>query len=188
MRIKNKIQRWQQTIKEYYETVERDSEKYQYSRVNAWRAQYRGNELDPTRYDSEEEYLTALHERKYGWRKYCSNRFGIVPANYETRAEYDAAVNVEREKERVARNQERRADSEDRSVYRFCKVKVDAQNSRYYYYLTGELELKVGDCVVVPFGKDNILTNGQVISVGECFGCVFPCHVSLIKTVAKKLG
>ena len=188
VRIKNKIPRWQQTIKEYYETVEQDSEKYQYSRVNAWRAKYRDSEVDPTRYDSEGEYLAAVHERKYGWRKYCSNRFGIDPANYETRAEYDAAVNAEREKERMSHNRERGVDPEDRTVYRFCKVKVDLQDNRYYYYLTGELELKVGDRVSVPFGRANVLTNAQVMSVGECFGCAFPCHVSLIKTVSKKLG
>lgn len=187
VRIKNKIPRWQQTIKKYCESVERYNEKYLYSRSNAWRDRYRGNKIDPTRYGSEEEYLADVHESKYRWRKYCSNRLGIDPANYETRAEYDAAVNAEYEKERIAYNQERGIDFENRSVYRFCKVKVDMQDTRYYYYLTGELDLKVGDCVVVPFGRENTLTSGQVMSIGECFGCAFPCHVGLIKTVAKKL-
>lgn len=41
VRIKNKIPRWQNAMAEYVESMERDCDKYAYSRVNSWRAKYR---------------------------------------------------------------------------------------------------------------------------------------------------
>ncbi len=183
VRIKNKISHWQKEMREYIESVERDCEKYEYSRLYAWREKYKDSDINPTYYESEQEYLEAVEERKYGWRKYCTNKFGIDPNDYETRAEYDAVINAEYAKEREARARERAADPRNTTLYKFCKVSVDYPEKPYYYYLTGDHDLKVGDRVIVPFGKDNALTEAVVMSVGECYGSAFPCRIDLIKSV-----
>jgi len=182
------IPEWEEQMREHIEYVEENNEEYAYSRRFAWRAKYRDNDIDSTDYETEEEYLNIVYERKYGWRKYCSNRFGIDPANFETRNEYDAAINAEYAKEREARTKARDADPINMDVYHFCKVRVsEYYDAPYYYYFTGDLQLDVGDYVMVPFGRDNSPTKARVMSVGNCYGCAFPCHVSKIKTVEKKL-
>ncbi len=186
VRIKNKIARWQKSMREYIESIERNSDKYAYSRVYAWRAKYRDAEVDPTRYESEERYIKAVGERKYGWRKYCSNRFGINPDDFETRAEYDEAISIEYAKEREAYERERATDLRNTEIYKFCKVSVNYPDKPYYYYLIGDLTLKVGDRVIVPFGRNDTKTEAVVVSVGECYGSAFPCHTSKIKTVIEK--
>ena len=183
VRIKNKIPHWQKEMREYIEDLERDNDRYAYTRIYAWRAKYQDSEISPIHYDSEQEYLEAIEERKYGWRKYCTNRFGIDPNDYETREEYNAVINAEYAKEQEARKRERAADPRNTTLYSFCKVSVHFPEKPYYYYLTGDFELKAGDRVIVPFGRDNTLTEAVVMSVGECFGSAFPCRIDLIKTV-----
>lgn len=186
VRIKNKIPYWQKEIKEYIGEMERD-DKYAFSRIYAWRAKYQNSEVSPVDYDSEKEYLEAVEERKYGWRKYCSNRFDIDPRNYETRAEYDVAINAAYAQERATREAARVADPRNMNLYSFCKVSVRPLEKPYYYYFTGDLKLKTGNRVIVPFGKDNTLTEAVVVAVGECFGCAFPCRIDQIKTVKEKI-
>ena len=183
VRIKNKIPRWQNAMTEYIGSMERDCEKYAYSRVNSWRAKYRNANINPLHYDSEDEYLEAVTERKYRWRQYCTNKFGIDPHAFETRAEYDLAISAEYEKERKARDDSRVANPTNTNLYKFCKVSINYPDKPYYYYLTGGLSLKIGYQVIVPFGKDNTPTKAVVMSVGECYGSAFPCHVQFIKTV-----
>ena len=61
-----------------------------------------------------------------------------------------------------------------------------SQSQALYYYLTGELELNVGDEVIVPFGQDNKEMIGIVVSVGKCYASAFPFDASKIKTVIRK--
>ena len=187
VRIKNKIPRWQNAMTEYIESMERDCDKYAYSRVNSWRAKYRNADINPIHYDNEDEYLEAVAERKYGWRKYCTNKFGIDPYAFETRAEYDLAISAEYEKERRTREQERVANANDSQLYSFCKVSINYPDKPHYYYLTGNVKLQVGDTVVVPFGSDNIEIHATVVAVGDCLGANFPCAISRIKQVKEKV-
>ena len=83
---------------------------------------------------------------------------------------------------------QRAADPKDTAQYRFCKVWLEEQSGPYYYYLIGDLQLGVGDLVDVPFGSENAVRRARVVSVGECYGFAFPCHVKLIKTVIRKIG
>ncbi len=187
VRIKNKIPHWQKEMREYIKEVGLECEQHEYARVPAWRAKYRDADEDLTPYDTEEEYLKAVEERKYAWRKRCNSGFGLDPNDFETHAEYSAAIAVEREKQRAAereqRARERAADPVNFTVYKFCKVSVNGCEKPYYYYLVGDLELNVGDCVVVPFGSSNEKLNATIMSIGECYGCALPCHISKIKTV-----
>ena len=183
VRIKNKIPRWQNAMTEYVKSMERDCDKYAYSRANSWRAKYRNDDINPIHYDSEDECLEVVAERKYGWRKYCTNKFGIDPHTFETRKEYDIAINAEYSKERKTREDLRVANPTNLNLYKFCKVSINYPEKPYYYYLTGELSPKIGNRVIVPFGKDDSPTKAVVVSVGECYGSAFPCNVQLIKTV-----
>ncbi len=56
---------------------------------------------------------------------------------------------------------------EDGTVFRYCTVKFQ-DVPRVYAYLTGNLPLKVGDWVEVPFGKENRTKVGQISSVTDC--------------------
>ena len=186
VRIKNKIPHWQKQMSEYIAEIEKSSDLYLYSRSNAWREKYKDADESPIGYDSEAEYLRVIEARKYRWRDYCSIRYGINPNDYETRAEYDAAVREEIEKQQVARQKERESSLTDTTLYKFCKVSVNYPERPHYYYLVEELELKVGDRVKVPFGQNNDITDAVVMSIGECYGSSFPCPISKLKKVMKK--
>ena len=49
-------------------------------------------------FETEEEYEAALHEEKYGWRKYCADgsKYGLDPVNFETEEEYETALHEEK--------------------------------------------------------------------------------------------
>lgn len=187
VRIKNKISRWTKDMTEYIASMEDSSDLYLYSRSHAWREKYRDAEESPLLYDTEEEYLNAVEFRKYRWRDFCSIRYGIDPKDYETRVEYDTAIREAYAKEQEKRALERAADPTNTTLYSFCKVGIKSTEKPFYYYFTGKLTLKVGDHVIVPFGRDNILTEAIVVSIGECFGSALPCKVELIKTVVRKI-
>ena len=186
VRIKNKISRWEKQIAEYIQSVEKSSERYEYSRIHAWRQKHRESSLDPTRYETEEEYLAELEEKKHGWRRYCNKRFGVSPEDYETREEYNEAVKIASERETQVMRELRDSVPLDLNSYRFCKISLQYPYKPYYYYFTGQLDVKVGDRVVVPFGKDDRETEAVVVSVGECLGCTLPCDVSSVKHVIRK--
>ena len=134
-----------------------------------------------------QEYVDEMDEQKYEWRVDCSNTLGVSADDYETRAEYDAAVRAAYAKQRAEREQARATDPDDQTVYAFCQVSLNGTAQPHYYYFTGDLILQIGDRVIVPFGKSNAPTEATVVSVGTCYGCAFPCKVELIKTVIKKM-
>ena len=153
----------------------------------AWRNKHKDALLSPSTYATEEEYLDAVETKKYGWRKYCSNRFGILATDFDTREEYNAAVSAAYEEERKRKIAEREADPTNMTIYKYCKVCIDYPNKPFYYYFPGNLQLEVGDKVIVPFGQTNQATEGVVMAVGECYGCALPCKVELIKHVRCKM-
>ena len=174
---------------EDFETEEEYNDALEEARASkdAWKSKYKGNDLDPRFYLTEEDYLFELEERKHSWRKYCNNRFGISPLDFETRVEYDQAIREAYQKEREEKIAERRADPNNMRLFKFCKVATDYPEKPFYYYFYGDLDVQVGDKVVVPFGHNNKETDGVVMALGECFGCAFPCRVSEIKTVLRKI-
>ncbi|HIR08528.1 MAG TPA: hypothetical protein IAA71_10025, partial [Candidatus Pullichristensenella stercoripullorum] len=75
-RIARLLPRFRERVENHIRKVEATAEKYRYSRRNAWRTRCEDGSkygLDLLDYDSEEEYNAALHEEKYGWRKYCED-------------------------------------------------------------------------------------------------------------------
>ena len=75
---------------------------------------------------------------------------------------------------------------DDGTVYHYCSVQVQGTR-RPYAYLTGGLPLKVGDWVELPFGKDDVLRQGQVKAVMDCTRMVAPWPPEQTKTVIRKI-
>ncbi len=73
---------------------------------------------------------------------------------------------------------------DDGTVYHYCSVQVQGTR-RPYAYLTGGLPLKVGDWVELPFGKDDVLRQGQVKAVMDCTRMVAPWPPEQTKTVIR---
>ena len=178
-----------ETYEEYKEALEKE--------MYAWRDEADDGSaygLDPEDFETEEDYDEALaearvkEERRYSWRQYCTNRFGISAEGYETRMEYDQAIREAYEKEREEKRSAKLSDPNSLKMFKFCKVATDYPYKPFYYYFYGNLNIKIGDKVIVPFGQENRKTEGIVVSLGECYGCSFPCDVSNIKTVVEKVA
>ncbi len=61
--VTEEIEVWEEKVNEHIKYVESYNQKYAYSRANAWRCDMPGQkeyDLDPTSYDSRDEYLDAL--------------------------------------------------------------------------------------------------------------------------------
>lgn len=75
---------------------------------------------------------------------------------------------------------------DDGTVYHYCSVQAQGAR-RPYAYLTGGLPLKVGDWVELPFGKDDVLRQGQVKAVMDCTRMVAPWPPEQTKTVIRTI-
>lgn len=100
--VQDEIDGWEKGLVEYIAEAERDCEQYAYTRGNAWRKTVPDGSkygLDPCYYGSEQEYLDALHEEKYGWREWYRNEdtLGLDVNDFETQDEYQNAYDALRE-------------------------------------------------------------------------------------------
>ena len=75
---------------------------------------------------------------------------------------------------------------DDGTVFHYCSVQVQGTR-RPYAYLTGGLPLKVGDWVELPFGKDDVLRQGQIKAVMDCTRMVAPWPPEQTKTVIRTI-
>ena len=75
---------------------------------------------------------------------------------------------------------------DDGTAYHYCSVQVQGTR-RPYAYLTGGLPLKVGDWVELPFGKDDVLRQGQIKAVMDCTRMVAPWPPEQTKTVIRTI-
>lgn len=78
------------------------------------------------------------------------------------------------------------AKPDDGTVYHYCSVQVQGTR-RPYAYLTGGLPLKVGDWVELPFGKGDVLRQGQIKAVMDCTRMVAPWPPEQTKTVIRTI-
>lgn len=189
-RIQRVLPKMMKDVDNYIRYVESSNDKYRFSRRFSWRVTcIDGSKygISPLNYETEEEYVSAIEKRKYSWRKYCNKRFGVSPEDYETRQEYEEAVKMAANRETQIMRELRDGETIDTEIYRFCKVSLEYPHKPYYYYLVGDLSLKIGDRVVVPLGQNNIMKEAVVMAVGESAGCTFPCKIENIKFVKKKI-
>ncbi len=177
----------------YINSVEASEEKYQFSRKNAWRNKYKdgsGFNLDPLDYKTEEEYNEALQREKYCWRRWHSEarRYGIDVNAYETEEEYNAVLKKKREAERetraVPKHQPDPLAATDKTIYNFCSVLYSSSNQPYCY-LTGDIDVKIGDKVVVPIGNDGKEIVATVVSTSKHMRLTAPYPVDKAKKIIR---
>lgn len=182
-------------VDQYISSVESSEEKYQYTRKYAWRTSCAdGSEynIDPLDYETEEEYNTAIHNEKYRWRRWHSEarRYGIDVNAYETEDEYNEVLRIKREEEREARRMPRPQDdplvASDKTIYNFCSVVFNSANQPYTY-LTGDVEVKIGDTVVVPVGNEGKEVVATVVSTSQHMRLTAPYPVDKAKKIIKKV-
>ena len=108
------------------------------------------------------------------WKKRLSRVFTTAPSSGTEKPRSDTGKPIEDTK------------PDDGTVYHYCSVQVQGAR-RPYAYLTGGLPLKVGDCVELPFGKDDVLRQGQVKAVMDCTRMVAPWPPEQTKTVIRTI-
>lgn len=200
-RIQRLLPKIAEEVDHYIASVESSEEKYQYTRSFAWRNNYINHEsgLDPLDYRTEEEFKKAVEEEKYRWRRWHSEarRYNLNVNDFETEEEYNKALQQKRAEEQEARrkeHEERRkqtmapdplADT-DKTIYNFCSV-VFQSTRQPYAYLTGSLDIKIGDKVVVPVGSDGKEVVATVVSTSQHMRLTAPYPVDRARTVIKKI-
>lgn len=134
-----------------------------------------------------EKTCIPIIEDKYVWRtKIAPSKMRYAnPYDYETIEEFEKAVSVEFAKYEELQARKRRKGYSQENVFRFCKVDLMETAKVLPYYLMGELDLSVGDEVIVPFGVENKEMKGLVVSVGMCFASIFSFDIKQMKTVIK---
>ena len=197
--VQDEIPDFEKTMAENISYIESHSEKYLYSRKNAWRTTAPdGKEygLDPICYDSEQEYLDDLNEAKYGWRQWyhnAENEYGLDVNDYETLDEFQKAINAKRQEkyelERQAVIQKQREQQEeaaiDTTIYTYCGVLVPI-STRPYSFRTDDDTIRIGDTVIVPIGPNNEKMEGTVVSIGQYARLGVPYPVEKTKKIIRK--
>ncbi len=202
--VQDEIEDWEKEIAAYIEEMERECERYAFCRKNAWRNTVPSGEkygLNPRYYDSEQEYLAALHERKYGWRKWYEDKDneGLNPEAFETQDAFNEARAARwREKKSAALAGGRRngreqtpdpAAAEDQNIYIYCGVAFpDARHA--YHYRTDDTTIQIGDTVIVPVGderNERTETKGIVVSVGQYTRMSVPYPVEKTRFILRKV-
>lgn len=192
-RIQRLYPKFVEQVDQYISSVESSEEKYQYSRKYAWRttcADGSEYDLDPLDYETEDEYNAAIQTEKYRWRRWHSEAklYGIDVNAYETEDEYNEVLRVKREEEREARRMPKpQSDplaATDRTIYNFCSVIFNSTNQPYTY-LTGDLNVRIGDSVVVPVGKEGKEAVATVVSTSQHMRLTAPYPVDRVKKIIK---
>ena len=194
-RIQRLYPKFVEQVDQYISSVESSEEKYQYSRKYAWRVSCAdGSEydLDPLDYETEDEYNAAIHNEKYRWRRWHSEakHYGIDVNAYETEDEYNEVLRKKREEEREARRIPKPQDdpmvTTDKTIYNFCSVVFNSTNQPYTY-LTGDIEVRIGDTVVVPVGNEGKEVVATVVSISQHMRLTAPYPVDKAKKIIKKV-
>ncbi|MCD8055511.1 MAG: hypothetical protein LUE25_02160 [Clostridiales bacterium] len=186
-RIQRLYPEFEKRVNDHIRFAETSLEKYQYSRRFSWRRDCPDGSkygLNPLNFETDEEYRSALLNRKYGWRTWRWNidgaeKYGLDVTAYETHEEFVAALDEKRRQAREAdavkrakekaEEKRRQAASDpksetDMTVYTFCGVMFAGGNT-VYHYRTDDDSIDIGDMVIVPVGEDERELAAEVVSV-----------------------
>lgn len=203
-RIKRLYPKFADKVTSYIHSVERSSNRYQYSRCHAWRRNcVDGSEydIDPLDYETEAEYNQAIYDEKYAWRQWAAidaRKYGIDPTAFETEEAFSTAVDNARREElqkrcgKQTQQQSRNvwyADplaQTDKAVYTFCGVLFE-NSSTIYFYRTSDESITVGDYVAVPVGRDEKEIIAEVVTVQKHRRATAPYPVDKAKYILRRL-
>lgn len=118
----------------------------------------------------------STNNNRYAWRLNCADgrKFGIDPKDYETREEYNAAINKAANSDSKTKNDhvsyshpftpmDNPSFTSTSEAFLFCKVSRLDNGENRYYLSRGQVH-KIGDSVMVPDGKGGHI-KGIVLSV-----------------------
>jgi len=181
----DEIDRWEEEIEKYIDEVVSEAEKYAYSRKNEWRKTVPDGSkygLDPTLYDSKDEYLEDLNYYKYRWRRTYEkwDTLGLNVNDFETSQEFKAAYYAKKKAMDEYCSSSVANDDSDKTIYSICGV-VFSNNSRPYTYRTDGISVKVNDRVRVMVR--DVERIGIVVSVGECLRAGAPYPIDQMKSI-----
>ena len=117
---------------------------------------------------------------------------GIIDEETFRLAQKRAEEQETRQKEQEERRCERASISTDplaetdKAVYNFCSVFFQSTRQPYSY-LTGDLDIKIGDKVLVPVGSDGKEVIATVVSTSQHMRITAPYPVDKARKVIKKL-
>ena len=74
----------------------------------------------------------------------------------------------------------------DKTIYNFCSVVFNSTNQPYTY-LTGDIEVRIGDAVVVPVGNEGKEVIATVVSISQHMRLTAPYPVDKAKKIIKKV-
>lgn len=196
-RIQRLVPQFKKTVTDYINSVERTVEKYQYSRRYAWRITCQDGspyDLDPLDFETEDEYNKAIQEEKHRWRRWHreASRYGLDVNSFETEEEYEKVLREKQAIERQERLAQRQASyvdplaSTDKAIYEFCGVSF-GNHSHPYHYLTGGVDVSIGDQVEVPSNRPEGVNIGTVVSVSKHLRSSAPYPVDRAKTILRKI-
>lgn len=204
-RIKRLYPGFADKVRSYIQSVERSSERYQYSRCYAWRkncADGSEYDIDPLDYETEAEYNQAIYDEKYAWRQWAAidaRKYGIDPTKFETEEEFSTVVDNARRLELQKRREEQAQRQQslsaqyvdplaqsDKAVYTFCGVLFE-NSPTIYFYRTNDDSITVGDYVVVPVGRYEKETIAEVVTVQKNRRATAPYPVDKAKHILRRL-
>lgn len=138
--------------------------------------------IDMMESDSE----VCKYSKKYAWRNTCADgsEYGVLPQKFRTEADYNRRLEA---KKAIKENQpyvDPKAET-DKTVYSFCSVMFE-HSQRQYIYLTGDIDIKIGDEVVVPVGSNNQERTATVVSTSQHMRSTTPYPVDKAKKILRK--
>lgn len=114
-------------------------------------------------------------EDKYSWRQRVapSKTRYANPDEYETPEEFEKGVKIGFSKYEEEQVNKRRESYSEKNICSFCKVDMMETTKLLCYYSTGDLDLALGDEVIVPFSRENKERPGIVVSIGKCYNSTY---------------
>ena len=178
-----------------YITSMEESKEYRYKGKYEWRNKYKDRtDYNVLQYKTEEEYLKVA----YSWRnRYIptAEHFGIDITKCETEEEFELVLRGEIDKEKQRKLEQtakvnKQASGEhlaksDKTVYTFCGVMFESSD-RIYHYLIKDLDVDIGDMVIVPVGIENRETMAEVMTIEKHRRKTAPFSVEKAKVVLRK--
>lgn len=142
--------------------------------------------------EAEEEPVEKTVKNEYAWRERYNQSaasVGLNPADFDNEGDCRAAIRratiLQHEEKLKAESEKRDALLADKTVYKCCKVYVKREH-KCYIYMVGNIDIRLGDNVVVPFGQSDEVLIGVVVAIEECIKAAVPFPIEKVKSVIRK--
>ncbi len=138
--------------------------------------------IDMMESDSE----VCKYSKKYAWRNTCADgsEYGVSLKNFRTEEDYNRRLEARKATKENRSCVDPKAET-DKTVYNFCSVMFE-HSQRLYIYLTGDIDIKIGDEVIVPVGEDNREVYATVVSTSQHMRSTAPYPVDKAKKILRK--